>query len=116
MTIMKQMISTIKIVLFIGIVFLMSSCQDFILTNTNRVMLSDDNVLNSPNDTVFSIIGILSKVQELSDKYVLLGELRGDLMDATVNSESELSDLSNFKVDTTSSSLNRLTRFRNLQD
>ena len=101
---MKKLISTIYIVLFLGLVTFMSSCQDIINVDTNRVMLSDDNVLNSPNDTVYSIIGILSKVQKLSDKYVLLGELRGDLMDVTVNSRSELRDLSNFSVDSTSSS------------
>jgi len=108
---MKQLILTINIFLFIVIVTTLTSCEDFISTDTNRVMLSDDNVLNSPNDTVYSIIGILTKVQKLSDKYVLLGELRGDLMDVTVNSETELRDLSNFSIDSTSSSFSDVKDF-----
>jgi hypothetical protein len=102
--IMKRAISIFTIIFFVGSITLFTSCQDLLDTESNRVMLSDDNVLNSPNDTVYSIIGILTKVQKLSDKYVLLGELRADLMNVTSYSKSELRDLNNFEVDSATSS------------
>jgi len=101
---MKKAISIFTIFFVVGSITLFTSCQDFLDTDSNRVMLADDNVLNSANDTVYSIIGILSKVQKLSDKYVLMGELRADLMNVTSLSRSELRDLNNFEVDTTTSS------------
>lgn len=104
MQIMKKIISTIKIFSFVGLIILMAACQDLLTTNNNRIQLSDDNVLNSPNDTVYSIIGILTKVQKLSDKYVLLGEMRADLMNVTSYTKSDLRDLNNFEVDSATSS------------
>ena len=101
---MKRANSIFTIFFFVGLLLITTSCQDFLDTDSNRVMLSDDNVINSANDTVYSIIGILSKVQKLSDKYVLMGELRADLMTVTNLSKSELRDLNNFQVDTATSS------------
>jgi len=108
---MKQTISIFSLFFFVGSILFFSSCQDFLDTDNSRVMLSDDNVLNSPNDTVYSIVGILTKLQKLSDKYVLLGELRADLMTVTNFSKSELRDLNNFQIDTTTSSFGDVKDF-----
>jgi len=102
--IMKKIRAAIKVVSFVGLMSLLASCQDFLSTDNTRVTLSDDHLLNSANDTVYSIIGILTKVQKLSDKYVLLGEMRADLMTVTNFTNSEIRDLNNFTVDSTTSS------------
>ena len=80
---MKNIFSTFKLLIFVGALITTTSCVDFMSTETNRLMLTDDNLINSPNDTAYSVVGILAKVQKLSDKYVLLGELRGDLLDVS---------------------------------
>lgn len=101
---MKKIFSTIKVLLFAGIISAsFTSCEDFMSTDSNRLTLADDNLINSPNDSVYSILGILNQVQKISDRYVLLGELRGDLMDITATSESDLRDLSQFNVDASTS-------------
>lgn len=103
-SIMKLKYSTIKVLLFAGIMGLgLTSCEDFMSTDSNRLTLADDNLIDSSNDSVYSILGILNQVQKISDKYVLIGELRGDLMDVTPTSESALRDLSQFNVDPASS-------------
>ena len=100
---MKKIFSTIKVLLFIGIIGTsFTSCEDFMSTDSNRLILADDNLIDSPNDSVYSILGILSQLQKISDKYVLLGELRGDLMDVTSTSDMDLRDLSQFNVDASS--------------
>jgi hypothetical protein len=43
----------------------------------------DENKLDSPADSLYALTDILYGMQKLADRYVLLGELRGDLMDIT---------------------------------
>ena len=97
---MKRLFSIIQVLLFAGMMGgAFTSCEDIMSTDSNRLTLADNNLIDSPNDSVYSILGILSQVQNISDKYVLLGELRGDLMDVTPTSESDLRDLSQFNID-----------------
>lgn len=96
---MNKIISTIKVLLVSGILLTATSCEDFMSTDTNRYMLAEDNLINSPNDTVYSMLGILNKVQQLADKYVLIGELRGDLLDITDKTSNDLRNLSNYSID-----------------
>jgi hypothetical protein len=49
-------------------------------TDSNRVLSSDKNTLQSANDSLYSMLGIWTQVNALADRYVLLGELRGELM------------------------------------
>lgn len=100
---MNKIIIISKILILSGIMFSVASCDDFMSIDTNRYMSADDNLINSPNDTVYSVLGILNKVQQLADRYVLVGELRGDLLDVTENTDNELRDLNNFSVDKTTS-------------
>lgn len=99
---MKHIFSFVKVILLVGVFSLLAtSCEDIMKTDTNRYLLADQNELNSANDSVYSVIGILQKMQKLSDKYVLLGELRADLLDVSADADmslrdvSELSNLSN---------------------
>lgn len=79
------------------------SCDQLLTVDSERNITVDQNTLNNPNDTVYSMLGILNKVRMLGDRYVVLGELRGDLMDVTANSDLELRDISNFTTDSTNS-------------
>jgi len=48
--------------------------------NTTTVMFAEDHNLTSARDTVYSVLGIINKLQMLADQTVLLGEVRGDLV------------------------------------
>ena len=73
------------------------SCTD---TDSELVSFVEDNRLDSPNDTVYSLLGIINKMQVIADRTVLLGELRGDLTSLTADATLDLQALANFSADT----------------
>ncbi len=95
---MNKIVSIFKLLLLAGVMFTVASCEDMMSTQSNRYMLAEDNQLLSPNDTVFSVLGILNKVQKLGDKYVLMGEARADLLDITATTNNDLRNLSNHTI------------------
>lgn len=68
-------------------------------SDSDLVSYVDDNTLDSPNDTVYSVIGIVNKLQKIADRTVLLGELRGDLTTLTDHAPLDLQAIANFTAD-----------------
>lgn len=77
-----------------------TSCQDLFDLDSEQVLFADENLLDTPTDTVYSVIGIISKMQKIADRSILLGEIRGDLVSLTTDASVELQDLANFKATT----------------
>ncbi|MEI7502421.1 MAG: RagB/SusD family nutrient uptake outer membrane protein [Paludibacter sp.] len=77
------------------------SCQDVLNVDTDRITWEKDYQMHSLNDTIYTMVGIYSQLQKLADNYVLLGELRGDLLDVTENSNQNLRDINNFEISKT---------------
>ena len=78
--------------------FVPTACSDMFETDSTSVVFESGNRLDSPNDSLYSIMGILAQIQRLGDRYVLMGELRGDLMEATANADVDLQEISRFEV------------------
>ena len=76
------------------------SCSDLIETDSELVEFQKDNTLQSPTDSVYSVMGIIYKLQAVADRTVLLGELRGDLVAATPSASKDLKAITNFQIDT----------------
>lgn len=74
----------------------LTSCTE---TGSDLVSFVDDNQLNTPNDTVYSLMGIINKLQVVADRTILLGELRGDLTSLTEYATLDLQDIANFTAD-----------------
>ena len=72
------------------------SCSDMLETGSDLVEYEKDNTLNHATDSVYSVLGILNKMQLIADRSVLLGEVRGDLMTTTVAASADLKRLSAF--------------------
>lgn len=72
---------------------LASSCVD-----TDSALVDFGRGLDSPNDTVYSLLGIMNKVQAVADRTVILGELRGDLTAVTEAAETDLKELASFEA------------------
>ena len=51
--------------------FTLVSCDDFFDNTSSYVSTDDNNALSSAADTVYSVVGILSKVQAIADRTVL---------------------------------------------
>lgn len=74
----------------------LGSCSD---VDSEYVSFVEDNRLSSPNDTVYSLVGIVDKMQAIADRTILLGELRGDLTTLTPQATLQLQDIANFTAD-----------------
>ena len=95
---MRNPLCMMHYALCIAAAALLGSCADFFEQDSEHVIFSDENHLNSATDTIYSVTGILSKLQVLADRTILLGEVRGDLMDVTEYANSDLRDLAQFNV------------------
>lgn len=90
--------------IFVGVVgFLgaatLSSCEDFFDQDSDHVLFADKDHLNNATDTIYSVTGIMSKMQALADRTILLGEARGDLVDVTDATAADLRNVALFDID-----------------
>ncbi len=74
------------------------SCSDFFNEDNEYIINADQDHLNNATDTIYSVIGILNKLQAIADRTVLLGEARGDLVDVTDATSSDLRDVASFNI------------------
>ena len=75
-----------------------TSCSDMLSTESEMVEFEKDNTLSNPTDSVYSVLGIISKMQIIADRTVLLGEARADLMETTEAASADLKRLANFEL------------------
>jgi len=75
------------------------SCSDMMDTDSELVEFQKDNRLQNATDSVYSVMGIIYKLQAIADRTVLLGELRSDLTTTTAAASSDLKAIANFAVD-----------------
>ena len=75
-----------------------ASCSDFFDQESEHVVFADKDHLNQATDSIYSVIGILNKLQTIGDRTVLLGEVRGDLVDITSYANSDLRDIALFTI------------------
>jgi len=77
----------------------LTSCADLMDTDSELVEKLEDNRLQEPTDSVYSVMGIIYKMQAIADRTVLLGELRSDLTTTTASASKDLKAITNFTVD-----------------
>ena len=73
-----------------------SSCSDILETDSQLVEYEKDNTLDHPTDSLYSVMGIINKMQIIADRTILLGEARADLMTVTQAASSDLKRLAAF--------------------
>jgi len=75
-----------------------TACSDFFDQDSEQVVFAETEHLNQATDTMYSVVGIVNKLQSIADRTILLGEVRGDLVDVTNTANSDLRDLAMFNV------------------
>ena len=80
--------------------YLFTSCSSLMDTDSELVEFEEDNKLQAPTDSVYSVMGIIYKMQAVADRTVLLGELRSDLTTTTASASADLKAIANFQIDT----------------
>ena len=91
---MKTISKLILVILFPVLSF--SSCDSLLEVESDRLLFEKDHGMNAANDTLYSMFGVLSQLQKLADSYVVLGELRGDLVDVSETSNRFLKEVNSF--------------------
>ncbi len=76
----------------------LSSCSDFFEEDSTYVIDVDKNHLANATDTIYSVTGILNKLQAIADRTILLGEARGDLVDVTNVTADDLREVAMFNI------------------
>ena len=77
----------------------LTSCEDFFEQDSSYVVFEEDNLLNNAADTIYSVVGVLNKLQAVADRTILLGEVRGDLVDVTDATHADLRKVAAFDID-----------------
>lgn len=85
----------VAVMLSVGV---FSSCDDLLSVDSDRFISADDHNMSAANDTLYAMFGVFSQFQKLADSYVLLGELRADLMDVTDTADVYLKEIYNHNV------------------
>ena len=91
--------SFIVALLTISTLGLMTSCADMFDVDSTRVVYEKDHNLDSTSDSVYTTLGALQAMQQIADRYVILGEVRGDLCEINKNTKTSLRNLAEFNFD-----------------
>lgn len=83
---------------FVACLTMNISCSDFFDQDSDHVIFADGDHLNNATDTIYSVTGILNKLQVISDRTILLGEARADLVDVTTATSSDLRNVALFNI------------------
>ena len=78
--------------------FLTASCESMLEKDSDLVKFADEAHLNNATDTIYSVVGIMKKMQTLADRTIVLGEIRGDLVDITNSASSDVRDVALFNI------------------
>ncbi len=84
----------IKVTFFAAVVVLTTSSCKKLIEVEPKTTVSAANMYRNVFDADAAVIGIYGKVMKLAKPYLLLNELRGDLMDITANADVNLRQLS----------------------
>jgi starch-binding outer membrane protein, SusD/RagB family len=90
-------ISLIKSVLFATLLLSLVGCKKLFDIKPEE-QLDESNAYQNVYDADAAVVGIYGKFMGLAEQYVVLNELRADLLDVTVNSNESLRQLSTHSV------------------
>ena len=80
--------------------FTFSSCEDMLTGEMDRNVEADELA----SDTLYAYWGILRGLQNIAERYVILGECRGDLVDGTEFIQDSINAILNFDANATDKS------------
>jgi hypothetical protein len=103
----KYSILSLSLALLAGV--LTTSCEDMLTVDTG------DKSYGNANDTLYSYLGIMRCMQDVAERQVILGEIRGDLVSPTVYTTDTLYAISNFdKPEDASCSMLQISDYYNI--
>ena len=83
-----------------------TSCEDMFNIESSRVIYEHNHDLGSTADSAYTTTGILQCVREIADRYVILGEVRGDLVEINNLTKTSLRNIAEFNFEDDNEYLN----------
>ena len=87
---MKTIIKNITLCGCLALGMGMTSCEDLMTVDTG------DKAYINANDTLYSYLGIMRSMQDIAERQIVLGEIRGDLVQSSEYATDTLFAISNF--------------------
>lgn len=87
--------------IFLSLLFalsLLSSCESLLDVSPEEVLLEEDYLGNDKLDARSALFGILSQMQEITGQYIVLGEMRADLVDVTTSAEDDVRQINTHNI------------------
>lgn len=75
----------------LSMTLMLGSCDNFFNGNPGDMLLEEDSYSNL-NEVYSNFLGLTTTLQKASEQYVIMSELRGDLMEPTANAPTEFWD------------------------
>lgn len=88
---MKYFLKSIIAIILLSTFFV--GCEDMLEVDSEAIVNVEDHQINSANDSLYSVIGIMSQMNDIADRYFILGELRADLVTLTEYANSNLKEI-----------------------
>ncbi len=92
-----------KTILLLLLVIFTTSCKDFFQPETDDVLNGDDYI-KAQTEVYTGYLGIITKMQAVGDKSIYLTDTRGELLEPTSNTPSELIAIYNYADNLTGNS------------
>jgi len=84
---------------FLAFLPFLAGCSDMMGTDSDDVAFEGDHKLDNSNDSIYSVMGVVAKLQKVADPCLLMGELRGDLMTTdNAYAVTDLQDINNLSI------------------
>ena len=98
---------------FLVLLLLLSfmSCGKMLETDSEMVEFASDNTLDTPEDTLYSVMGIIRGMQVVADRTILLGEIRADLMQVNESATTDVKALANVPMTDEPNIYNRISDY-----
>ncbi|MDO5971333.1 RagB/SusD family nutrient uptake outer membrane protein [Flavivirga aquimarina] len=106
---MKHYISIFFSLLFAST--LLTSCESFLEVSPEEVLLTEDYLGDDKLDARSALFGVLALMQDITGQYIVLGEMRADLVDVTDNTSDEIRQISRHEINPDNSYINPTTLF-----
>lgn len=89
---MKNKSIICALLLACGVGMSTTSCEDMLSADSDRT------IHTNANDTLYGYWGIMKAVQNIAERYVILGEARADLVNPTSSVSDTISNIANFNM------------------
>lgn len=76
----------------------LGGCDSMLDVDSERYNFEEEARLQTLHDTLYNIVGVFSEMQKLGDRYVLLGELRADLMEVSDDASIDMKEIYYFNM------------------